>query len=118
MANKKEDKAITLKLLFSDRAFRISILYPKETNILNGLILKDIVSKLMLSSSEVKKFDIKPDDKGGVQWKKENDKVKSISFTSAEMQFLKDQVSIFDKQNKITQDLLDVVLKIQEVTLT
>ena len=88
MAKTKTEKAITLRLFFSERMFKIGQLFPEETNVMNAIILKDLRNKLALSQGELKTFDVKvlDKDKGKFSWTSEKDKSKSISFTNAEMQ--------------------------------
>ncbi len=116
MAKEKKDKAMVLKLRFSDRA-QFGVMYPQGTDILTAIILRDIKSKLELSQPEQDRFDIKRNKDDQLEWKNENNKVKSISFTKPEIKFLKDRVTELDKQKKIPLYLLDVVLQIQDVKL-
>ena len=106
-----------LKLSFSDRLFYIGILFPKETNILNGLVLRDIKKKIELSPNESDKFALKNID-NSIKWELENNIITAIIFSTAELLFLKEQVAILDKQSKITPELLDIALQIQEINLT
>lgn len=114
-ADKKKDKAITLKLSYGDR-INFTALYPEGTDIMTGIIFKDVKNKITLSQSEGEKLDAKRVDNRW-EWQKKNDKVKSISFTKPEMKFLKDRVAELDKQKKIPPYLLEVVLKIQDIKL-
>lgn len=115
MAKKKKVIAITLKLKFSDRV-QFGVMYPQGTDILTAIILRDIQNKMTLSQPEVDKFKMKVDG-GSMQWKNENDKAKSISFTAPELRFLKDRVTELDKQKKVPLYLLDVILQIQDIEL-
>lgn len=118
MAKKKETKGHVLKLSFSNRVFNIVGLYPKETNIMNGLILKDIKTKVNLSASEKKNLDLKSFKNGSFSWEKKNDTIKQISFSNSEIKFLQDQINLLDNQSKITPESLDIALKIQSINLS
>lgn len=109
---KKKDKAITLRLSFGER-MNFSLVYPKETDILTGLILRDIKNKINLSQKEIKTLDAKRSG-NGMEWQTKNDKIKNISFTTPEMEFLKSRVAELDKQKKVPQDFLEIALQIQD----
>jgi len=86
-------------------------LYPKEGSLLDQSLVKDITEKTQITKAEFEKIGFKSTPKG-FTWNK-NAKTKKVDFTSAELNFLKENVDRLDKAGKITQDLLGVCLKIK-----
>ena len=100
----------TLKVL--DRIGLLGLL-PKEANIINMTLAKDIKEKIDFTQDEMKKFEMKSRPDGKLGWKIQKKGAK-IKFTGAELEFLRTQVDLFDKQNKITPEMLPVCLLIRE----
>lgn len=119
MAKKKgkKEKAIVLKLSFSERMFHFGSIFPEQADILTRIVSRDISNKIVLTQIELEKFAPKRLEKGGFEWSEKKNKTKVISFTKPEMSFLKDRVSELDKQKKITQGFLDIALKIQDIKM-
>ena len=88
-------------------------LLPKEANIINMTLAKDIREKVDFTQDEMKKFDMKSRPDGKLAWKIQKKGVK-IKFTGAELELLRSQVDLFDKQNKITAEMLPVCFTIRE----
>lgn len=102
-----------MKLSVKERLV-VGSLLPKEGNIMVQTLARDIREKTKLLQKEFKDVGFKVTPQGGYQWDKKKAKSKKVDFTSAELGLLKKQVDILDKQNKITQELLDICLKIKE----
>jgi hypothetical protein len=112
MAKKKKD-GVEIKLGFKDRA-EIPKLFPGESDILTLVIVGDISKKIAFTSAESKNFEsaILSNGSKGYKWEKSKNIV--VSFTKAEMEFLKARIETLDKQKKLTQDMLATVLKIRD----
>ena len=93
-----------------------SQLYPEATNILSALLLRNIKEKVELSQKEASSIDLKILE-NRMTWDVAKDKATTIGFSCAEVRFLKDRISELDKQNKIQLNLLDIILKIQDVNI-
>ena len=108
-----ETKTIKLKLSTNERLF-FNELLPTQADILGQVIAKDIVNKIQLNQSEYDKIEFKknPDGEGFV-WKGVNLKDKTVAFTSAEIEFLRTQVTRLDKAKQVTSNLLELCLKIK-----
>ena len=108
-----------MKFTVQDRMV-ISALYPRQSDILNQLIVKDIESKVRLTKSELKDIDFSsaPDGRGFV-WNTDKGKEMEIDveFTKAELAFLKSRIQELDKKKAITQNILDLIIKIRDVKI-
>lgn len=99
-----------MKLIVKER-LAIAGLYPKEGNIITQTLVRDIQKKVTLTQAEIKKYNFRQlQDK--FVWD-EKGKGKDIEFTEAEVSMLKGEIDKLDKENKITQDILNVCLKIK-----
>ena len=111
--NKAEDvESKSLKLSVKDR-LNFNGLFPQQDNILGQIMARDINEKTQITQTEIKSIDLKPGPGGGLQWKAEKAKDKTIEFTGAELEFLRTQVARLDKAKQITSDLLELCLKIK-----
>ncbi len=111
-----KDRLIKLKLTLSQRAF-FNQFYPEKTNILSGVLLRDIQNKVNLTQKELKTLDAKPREGGGFVWQSENDKLTTVCFTLAEITFLQGRVNDLDRRESISRDILDAALKIRDVNV-
>jgi hypothetical protein len=102
-----------MKLTIKDRVVMPS-LYPKESNIVNQILVKDIKEKVELTQPELKEIDFKPMGTH-YSWDMKKAKDKKVDFTEAELDLLKNEIDKLDKEKKITQDILPLCLKIREV---
>ena len=108
-----------MELNFSER-LQFSFLYPKEGSLLTQALVRDISEKVSLTQEELVNAEFKEirdkENKNNIiyTWKKEKTSDKNIEFTEAELSLLKDQVKKLDKENKITQQIFDVCLKINK----
>ena len=105
-----------MKLTVKDR-LNISGLYPERSNIVNQILVKDIIKKVQIDQDEMKKIQMKNIEVNGhlqTIWNKDKAKEVNIDFTEAEIGMLKNQVTELDKKNYITQDMIDLVLKIRD----
>ncbi len=100
-----------MKLTIKDRML-ISQLYPKEGNLISQILVKDISKKVKITQEDIDKYEIKS-DKGSINWNLKKEKEIEVDFTDKEIELLKEQVEKLDKENKITQDNLELCLKIK-----
>ena len=100
-----------MKLTVKDRIVMAG-LYPKESNIISQVMIRDIDQKARMTQEDIEKFGIM-NDNGLIKW---NGKAKDIEveFSQAEIKFLQEQVERLDRENKINQDILDLCLKIKD----
>lgn len=101
-----------MKLTIKNRML-INELYPKESNLISQILVKDINEKINITQKDIKKYEIKS-NQNSLTWNTEKDKGLEVDFTDKEIELLKEQVEKLDKENKITQDNLDLCLKIRE----
>jgi hypothetical protein len=106
-----------MKLLIKDRLV-IGNLYPAQGNILQQTLIRDISKKVEVTQDEMKQIKLVPiEGAQGMKWDPEEaGKLgdRDVEFTAAELNLLKEQVNKLDRENKITQGLLDLCLKIKE----
>jgi hypothetical protein len=100
-----------MKLAVKERIL-IAGIYPRESNIINQTIVKDISDKVKILQDEMKEINLKLDG-GQFTWDNKKAVDKDVEFTDLELQLLKGQVDKLDKENKITMDILDLCLKIR-----
>ncbi len=109
-----ETKSVKLKLSTKDRVV-FNGLFPQQNDILGQVVARDISGKIQLSQREIEKIELKRRSSGqGFEWKEEKAKDVTVEFTSAEMEFLRTQVTRLDKAKQITSDILELCLKIKE----
>ena len=101
-----------MKLTIKDRLL-INELYPKESNLISQILVKDINEKVNITQNDIDKYNIKP-EKNGLTWNVKKDKGIEVGFTDKEIEFLKKQVERLDAESKITQSNIDLCLKIKE----
>lgn len=91
----------------------ISALYPKASNIAEQLLIKDISAKVSFTKEESEKLKIRAEERGNLRWEPDVVEDKDIDFTANELNFLKEQVAKADSEKKVTQDTVDLYLKIK-----
>lgn len=88
-------------------------LAPETSSIIIQTLARDVNEKVQLSQKEISDIGLKPSPDGrSLTWKKEA--TKDISFTDAEMTYLKEQVTRLDTTGKVTQNILSLCIKIKE----
>lgn len=100
-----------MKLSVKERIL-ISKLYPREGNLMTQTLVKDIIKKVELKQDYLKKIDFKSSPQG-FTWDSKKAKDINFDFTDSEVNLLKNEVDKLDKGNKITQEILDLCLKIK-----
>ena len=98
-----------MKLSVKERLAVPQIL-PEESNLYTQMIARNVRNKAEFSPEETAEIGLQAVG-GSLSWS--NDKSEDVSFTEEELQLLKDQVEKLDKENKITNDLLDLCLKVK-----
>ena len=107
-------KETTLKLDVKDRLVLPSLL-AKEGGILELTLARDIRKKTDLGQDDFEKFGITQVG-NGYKWDDDEPNGTEMIFTSAEIQYLKGQVDLMDKQKKLNTELLELCLKIKDLT--
>lgn len=88
-------------------------LFPKESNLSDQILARDIRAKVGVTQEEIKKYNIRTNaDGSGTVWDSEFDG--NFKFTGAELNFLKKQVDRLDRESAIHQDLTTLCLLIQD----
>ena len=109
-----------MKLNVRER-IEITNLFPQQHNIMTQTLVGDIGKKVRLSQKEADVIGLKrtTSDSAQLSWdaKLAEDVVIDVQFTKNELQFLKSQVAQYDEQNKITQGILSVCVKLQTATI-
>ena len=101
-----------MKLSIKNR-LNFGVFYPQEGNITTQLLVKDIAGKVNLTQDEITTIELKQADTQ-ITWNEEKAKDKEIEFTEAELNFLKEQISKLDGENKISQEILDTCLLVRD----
>jgi hypothetical protein len=100
----------------------IATLFPERGNIVTQTMVRDISEKTRLNQEEIDKVDFKVIG-DAYQWKKKDKEGNELSvdiditFTDAELRFLKEQVNRLDKENKIDQSNLNLCVKIRDLDM-
>ena len=100
-----------IKLSIAER-MGMGELIPRESNILTLILAKDIMEKTKITQPEKEKINLRQEG-NAIKWDKKC-KEKAFSFTNAELELLKEQISTLDKQNKVKPELLSLCLKIRK----
>ena len=87
-------------------------LLPKEGNYIEMITIKELTSKIEISSVVAKEVNLKSNGES-VSWDKE--KEEEIELTTVETELLKKSVDKLDRENKITLDTLDIIKKIKDL---
>jgi hypothetical protein len=101
----------TIALTVKERLL-ISQIYPEKSSLTEQTIVRDVSRKLEISQEEQTEIEFKTMPQG-FTWNQEKEQVKVVEFTDAELNLLKDRVNALDKEQKITQQILELCLKIK-----
>ena len=107
---KKTKEGKNLSLTVMDRVVAAN-LYPERADFLTQLLVRDIRKKLDFTQDDVKKYEIKTNERGFTSWKKGGEMV--VNLTEAELYFLKERVKVLDKEKIITADMVPLCVKLQ-----
>lgn len=104
---------MNFRLSILERICLMNSLLPKESNIVNQVLVEQIIKKTKIDQKEIEKTGLNFNDKVGGYFI-ENNIDKEIELSVKEITLLQKEIEILDKKNKITQQLLSVCLKIKE----
>lgn len=94
-------------------------LYPQEAGLMTQIISRDIEKKVEIAQKESKDVGLEQVEtelgKSSLKWNKNGDKKKKFRLTNPELELLKAQVEKLDKTEKVTPDMVDLILKIQDL---
>lgn len=90
----------------------LRLLCPEKGNILQQILVKEILDKIKITIEEAEEIELKKEGQS-IGWNNEKAKEIDVSFSIVELNLLKDQVNLLDKENKITQENIDLCLKIK-----
>jgi len=107
MAQEQKIIALTVK-----ERLLISQIYPEKSSLTDQTIVRDIMRKLEITQDEQTEIEFKTMPQG-FTWNQEKEQVKAVEFTDAEINLLKNQVNNLDKEQKVTQQLVELCLKIK-----
>lgn len=99
-----------MKLTVKDRLVLPS-LYPEKGDIKTQVLVRDIKQKVEFTQDEVVSMNLRQE---GQAYLWDGNPEMEVDFTEAEIELLKAQAERLSDQGDITQDNLDLVLKIQE----
>ena len=108
-----------MKLLLSAKErLSLKILFPAKGDLLQQTLVKEISERTDVKKEEMEKIGIELTTVG-YHWEKEKEAEvekadKEFNFTETEARFLKEQVKRLDSEKAITQQILDLCLKIQD----
>jgi len=105
-----------MNLTIKDRLV-LAVLYPKESDLVTQVLVRDIRNKVQLTQEEIKTTDFQVVG-GGYKWNQDIKSDKDYEFTDAEIALLKEGVKNLDKEKKITAENLDICEKIKNYTNT
>lgn len=102
-----------MKLSIGDR-LQLGSFLPEKGNIFTMKFVKELQVKVDFSVKEMKDSNLKGTDDGmGYTWDSKT-KPKEFSFTGAELDILKEGVARLDNASAITNQTLDLALRIKE----
>jgi len=100
-----------MKLSIKERLV-LPTLFPQRSNMVTLMTMRDIKEKIDVSADERKEIGLEV-KQGRLHWDKDKAKEVDVDFNTLEINFLKDQVDRIDKEKNVTEDLLDLCLKIK-----
>jgi len=103
---------IEMKLSVKER-LTFASLYPQQGTLLEQLIVKDISEKVRIDTKEADKIGLK-NQGNTLKWENKAAKEKEVEFTDAEVDFLANQITRLDRDRKISQNNLDLCIKIKD----
>lgn len=94
-------------------------MYPQEADLMTQIISRDIDKKVEITQKEaesiaLEQFEAQP-GKPSLKWNENGEKKKKFKFTNPEIELLKAQVKKLDETKKVTPDMVDLILKIQDL---
>jgi len=104
-----------LSLNVMDR-FQVSVLCPRKGTLDEQIHAKNLAQRVLLSQDECTDIALTTRE-GRLSWNHLKDFSREFHFSTAEMNFLKDQVKRLDAAKEITNEMLGLCLKIQEAKL-
>ncbi len=107
-----------MQLTIKDRIV-FSSFFPKNYNLVEGVLIKDILKKVDITQEEIKEIGLQPitdpiTKTSQVVWDADKAKEKEIIFTEMEVNFLKDRVKELDKEKKLNNDTFELAQKINK----
>jgi hypothetical protein len=95
-----------------DRLMISNEILPREANFVEAVLSRSIREKVDFKVADLERFGIKAmADK--IVWDDKKDVGEEVSFGEAELSFLRKQVERLDREGKISNQALDVILKIK-----
>jgi hypothetical protein len=106
-----------MEIIFSLKE-RLSIqgILPKNGNIIEQVLVKDISEKMVITPQEIEAYKITVNEES-IQWQENTPTDKSIELTKEQILLLKNSIDELDEKKEITQDNLDLCLKIKNLVL-
>jgi hypothetical protein len=104
---------LTLKVM--DR-FQVSALCPRKGTMEEQRHARSVATMVLLTQDESSDIALTTRE-GRLSWNHMRDFSREFHFTTAEINFLKDQVRRLDSEKGITSEMLDLCTKIKEVEL-
>ena len=104
-----------MQLSFKDRVIMSLLLLPKESNITDQIICKDIAKKIEISQEERELVNLTTSERGGLTWEPTKEPApREIEFSAAELDLLRKSVTKLDEEKKVSADILDLCLMIRD----
>jgi hypothetical protein len=103
-----------MKLTVKERIGLESII-PYTGNLNQQILVKSILGKTILTQQEKMMIEWRRERNGMVTFNGDRDFELDIDFSAEELQLLKDQVRLLDEQKSITQDNLEICIKINSL---
>lgn len=109
------EKMATLKMKLGllDRLILPTIL-PKDGGLIQQVSQRGVIAKIEFTPQEVQDFELKDAEKG-VMFNPVKAKDIEVEFLESEVELLKQSIDQLDKDQKVTQENLDLVLKIKNL---
>ena len=104
---------MTVKLSISDR-INFASLYPEQGTVLTQMVVKDINSKVSLTTEEMASISLVQEG-NTVKWdaKRAEKLERDVDFTDAEVSFLQSRVDEMDKAGRVTLHVVELFNRIR-----
>ncbi len=108
-----DKKTVLLELTLKDRIVLLNGVLPQQGDFLTQSIVKDIIKMVSVTPEEIIKYKLEFKSTG-VTWSNEaKDLEFKYEFTKTEIDIIDQQIKILDKENKITQENLELCTKVR-----
>lgn len=104
-----------MKLNIKERLFFNAQFLPKSGGFIGMLTVDNMRKKVVFTPEEIEEFELTDSIDGSVSWDKSKEREAEFEFTDSEVAILKKTLQELDKEEKVTNDLLSICIKVDKL---